>query len=274
MRTTLWVTVALLLITIAVLVVYLLKSKNDFSVFSSLGIADLTAVISLALNAALFLLTILSLVIAVAAFKASEKSGDEQLETLKRSREALQVTADTLKGSAQDFRDSAQATKGQYAFLLTEKQERDQAVLSSLQKELASNEAAIAENQKALETELQFLKEGKSLIGPINSLQTGTWELLRLYLPPEVSTKEPVLASVTGIYKLTHRINEIVRSREDYRNTNGAMSNFNARMTGYDQQLQELNVRALAELKTLLSIIGPLTEDARRRAKNNPKEFQ
>lgn len=257
-----------------VLIVYLLKPRGSAEITPNMGVADLTGIVSLALNAALFLITILSLFIAVAAFKASEKSGEEQLETLKNSRKALQITADTLKSSAQDFRDSAQAAKGQYAFLLAERQERDQAVLSSLHKELASNEAAIVENQKFLDTELQFLKEGQSLIGPINSLQTGTWELLRLYLPPEVSTKEPVLRSVTEAYKLTHRVNDIIRSREDYRNANGAMDNFGRRMTAYDQQLQELNAKVLTELRTLLPTVGQLTDDARRRAKMNSKDYQ
>lgn len=257
MKIVLSITIGFLLIAI-LLTAYFLRSRNNVSVLSNMGIADLTGVISLALNAALFVLTILSLAIAVAAFKASEKSGGEQLETLSRSRDALQTTADTLKTSAQDFRDSAQAAKGQYAFLLGEKQEREDAVMSTVYKELSSNELALEDNEKSLVAELTFLKESKSLIGPINTLQTGSWELLRVYLPHQISGKAAVLERVTEVYKLTLRVNELVRSREEYRLNNGAMDNFHTRMTAYDQQLQGLDAKVLANLKELLNILKPM----------------
>jgi hypothetical protein len=255
-----------------VLMVYLLRPKSGASFPPNLGIADLTGIISLAVNAALFMITIVSLLIAVAAYRASEKSGEQQLETLRKSREALQITADTLKNSAQDFRDSADAAKGQFTFLRTEKQDRDEAVLSTLYRELSFNEVAVAENQKALETELAAIrKEGATLIGPINTLHTGAWELLRLYLPYQISGKASVLGSVTEIYRLTNRINELIRSREDYRIHNGAMSNFATRMTAYDEQLQELNTKILPHCKELLTILKPMQKaDAEKATPKNP----
>src|SRR5712664_3523480 len=99
----LWMTAAFLIGGGVVLIVYLLKPKGSEAT-PDMNVADLTGIISLALNAALFLITILSLFIAVAAYRASEKSGAQQLETLNASRGALQTTADTLKNSAQDFR--------------------------------------------------------------------------------------------------------------------------------------------------------------------------
>jgi hypothetical protein len=163
------------------------------------------------------------------------------------------ATADTLQNSAQNFRDSAAAAKKQIEFLQKEKQDRDEAVLSTVYKELFFNENAFAENQKALETEVAAIrKEGKTLIGPINTLHTSAWELLRLYLPRQIGGKAAILGSVTEVYMLTHRINEVIRSREDYRIHNGSMSNFATRMAAYDEQLQELNAKILSLLGELL----------------------
>lgn len=271
MRTILWITAAFLVGGGVVLLVYLLRPKSDAGFPPNLGISDLTGIISLAVNAALFMITIVSLLIAVAAYRASEKSGEQQLETLKKSREALQITADTLEHSAKDFRDSAEAAKGQFTFLQTEKQDRDEAVLSTLYKELSFNEIAVAENQTALGTELAAIKEDKTLIGPINTLHTGAWELLRLYLPHQISGKAAVLGSVTEIYRLTYRINELIRSREDYRIHNGAMSNFATTMVAYDGQLQELNTKISPHFRELLPILKPMQRaDAQQAAPKNP----
>jgi hypothetical protein len=259
MRTTLWITATILLAAVAILVFYLLKSKNTFSLLSSLGIADLTAVISLALNAALFVLTILSLAIAIAAFKASEKSGVEQLETLTRSREALQTTADTLKNSAKDFRDSAEAAKGQYTFLLAEKVEREKTVASALIRELSTNEGSIGHNNTALALELEALKKNSTLVAPINTLETSAWELLRLYLPHEIGTNPKALAGVTDAYNRILYVNEVIRSREEYRLNNQAMDNLSSRMTKYDQTLLDLNNELVPRLKELVSLLSPLS---------------
>jgi hypothetical protein len=80
----LWITAAFLIGGGVVLIVFLLKPKSDTSFPPNLGITDLTGIISLAVNAALFIITIVSLSIAVAAYRASVKSGEQQLETLKR----------------------------------------------------------------------------------------------------------------------------------------------------------------------------------------------
>lgn len=258
MRTLLWLTVAFLLSSGLALIAYLTRNRTNSNFPPTLTISDLTGIISLAVNAALFLITIVSLFIAVAAYRASERSGQEQLETLKKSREALQTTAETLIKSADDFRKSAQAGMGQLALLQTEKRDRDDAVLSTLFNELSYNQKTVDENRMMLETELQVLAEKKSLITPLKLLHDDGWLLLRIYLPHQISGNAAVLSGLTETYRLTFRLNELLVSREDYRIHNGAMSNFDTRMVAYDEQLQEINLKILPELQKSLGTIESL----------------
>lgn len=252
MRTLLWTTALLLLCAAAALIIHLLMPKPGGSLLPNLNLADWVAVVSLALNAALFVITIISLAIAVAAYKASEKSGELQLQTLGESRAALQRTADTLEGSATHFRESAEAAKGQFAFLQNEKRDREAAVLATMVRELSSNETATSQNKTALEAELEALKGHRSLIGPLAEIHIEAWELLRIYLPPQIGGNQTVLHNVTETYGLTLRLKELIRSREEYRIHNGAMTNFWDRMKFYDEQLLELNGKTSEHLGVLL----------------------
>lgn len=255
MRLILWTAFALILLCTLVLLGYLLKHKESTSLASSLSIADITGLLSLALNAALFLMTILSLAIAVAAFKASERSGEQQQKTLDDSRTALRQTADILVSSAEHFKQTAEAAQGQYTLSQTERREREEAVRRALVEELHFNKRAITDNEVALRTELEALKSDRSLITPLQALHSGAWELLRVYLPRQLTADPSTLAHVATVYRLTQRINEMISSREEYRVHNQAMDNYGRRMTAYDDELQGLNGEISGILPTVLTVL-------------------
>jgi len=255
----LWITLGILICAAAVLYYSLLRAKSAAHLPTSLSVADLTGVISLALSAAIFFLTIVSLAIAVAAFKASERSGEQQQKTLDESRSALQRTANTLDASTKHFQESAEAAMGQYNLAQTERKEREEAVRIALAEELNFNERAVAENGKNLQSELHVLKERRSLIVPLQTLHTGAWELLRVYIPPELTATPSTLTHVATVYRITLRVNEVLRSREDYRIHNGAMSNYHEQMQAYDEQLLLLN----GELTGILPSIARLVESSK-----------
>lgn len=255
MKSLLWLIFAILIVASLILLAYLLRHRGESVSAPSFSVSDLTGVISLALNAALFVVTIMALWIAVAAYQESEKSGEQTLETLKQARQAMQTTADTLKTSAQDFRDSADASKGQYAFLLSEKENRDAAVFATISEELESNARTSVENQTYLSTELAELPQNRSVIGPMSTFQTAGWDLLRLYLPHQISGDAQILRRITDVYAQLIRMNGVLQSRENYRNANQAMDNFGTRMTSYDQELQQMNGRALAATRELLKLL-------------------
>ena len=255
MRIALWVTALLLLISSGILIIYLLKPKQNVGALQTLSVADLTSVISLAVNAALFVITIISLVIAVAAYREAESSGREQQKTLDASRIALQETSETLQRSAEHFRTTAEAAAGQYELLELEKQHREKATLSTLTWELAFNASAVADDQKIIEIELDALKQDKSIITPLRLLQTQAWELLRVYMPPALNHAS-TLTELTGAYNAVFTLNELIRSREEYRLHNGAMSNFTTRMVAYDQNIQQNLIRLTASIDKLRRFLG------------------
>jgi uncharacterized protein YukE len=251
----LWITALLLLISSGILIIFLLKPKQNSGVLQALSIADLTSVISLAVNAALFVITIISLVIAVAAYREAESSGREQQKTLDASRIALQQTSETLQHSAEHFRTTAQSAAGQYELLELEKREREKAVLSTLTWELTFNASAVVDDLKIIGVEQDALKQEKSIITPLRLLQTQAWELLRVYMPPALN-HAVILTEVTGAYNATFTLNELIRSREEYRLHNGAMSNFGTRMVAYDQTIQQNLTRLAASIDKLRIALG------------------
>lgn len=258
LRLIFWITAALLIGTGVLLIVYLLKPKQ-ISIPSGLTVADLTGIISLLLNAALFLATIISLWIAIAAYRGSEESGRQQQITLDASRAALQTTADTLQSSAEHFRKTAEAATGQYELLQSEKREREAAVLSTLLQELLFNQKAIETNEISIEQELKVLKQNQSLVGPLQALHIGGWELLRIYIPPELSTGT-ILSKLTEAYTITGKVNEMIRSREEYRLHNGAMSNFASHMAIYDGELANENGEAARVIREVVPLLESLTK--------------
>jgi hypothetical protein len=73
-----------------------------------------------------------------------------------------------------------------------------------LYKELFFNDTAVAENKTTLETELADIRKNRgTLVGPINTPRTEASELVRLYLPHQISSNTTVLVSVTEVYRLT-----------------------------------------------------------------------
>jgi hypothetical protein len=253
LRNVLWVTALLLLFSGTALAYFLVRGRllrpaplGD----ASLGL-DIVGIVSLALNVLLFLIAIFSLYVAVVTYVGAEKSGHEQQVTLDASRKALEETSGILKASAKDFRDSAEAARGQYELLQAERSERDEAVLVAITDEVVSNIKILEQNQNTLRTELGALPEGKSVVTPLLLLHTGSWELLKASIPERLFAGNGTLNPVTDAFAMASAINETIRSRENYRISNGAMSNFSSRMKLYDDDLVAKNASLLKPVKEL-----------------------
>jgi hypothetical protein len=261
LRTVLWVTALLLLSSGVALVYFLLRAKllrPPPLGEQSLGLPDAVGIVSLALSVLLFFIAIFSLYVAVVTYVGAEKSSHEQQVTLEASRKALEETSGILKKSANDFRDSAEAARGQYDLLQGERVERDESVLVAIRNEVTSNLAILEQNQQALQQELALIPEGKTLVAPLLLLHTGSWELLKVNIPERFFKEKGTLNTITDAFAKAGAINETVRSRENYRINNGAMTNFSSHMKLYDDDLipkdtslikvfKELRSRALAD---------------------------
>jgi hypothetical protein len=247
--------VGLLALCAAGLAVFIWRGKN-LSLPVSFGINEAIGLLSLLLNAALFLITIISLAIAVAAYQASEKGGAEQLQTLNASRDALEKTSGTLQQSALDFKTSAEAASGQYKLLQQERQERDEAVLSALKREININLAAISVNQKMLMEELKILNERRSVVTPLQTVETDAWNLLKLYIPAKLTHDGSTLSLLIDVYALLMRVSEMMVSREGYRLANDANTGFSRRMQIYDEDLSKVNDQVKLKMESLIKTLS------------------
>src|SRR4029077_14931397 len=105
--------------------------------------------------------------------------------------------------------------------------------------------------------------QGQSLVSPLQTLHTGGWELLRVYIPRQISRDVTLLSKITEAYRAVRRINETIRSREEYRLHNGAMSNFHSHMKLYDEDMRRENIEAALLVNDLLQALGILKRPQR-----------
>jgi len=240
MRTLAWIVAVLLLLGGAAIVYFLLKGRVALPSFwtqGALSLSDIIGGVSLLVNLVLLFISILALVIALAAYQGSEKSGREQQTTLEASRKALQDTVDILQTSAKDFAESARAATGQYTLLRKELDERDEAILTALRYDVSTNMTLLEQIRGQLAAELEFLKERKNIVPPLLELHTSAWEILKISLPKRLFQTKDALQNLAEAFRLAQTFNGIIRSRENYRLHNESMDNFHRRMGLYDDDL-------------------------------------
>ena len=99
-----------------------------------------------------------------------------------------------------------------------EKKERETAILLAFKEELESNSSIIEDNKKIIEEELKLLQEFSEKIvkTPLNLLESGFWDLVKINLPQKL-VKAGILVKIRNIVLLTNKINEEIRSRENFR---------------------------------------------------------
>jgi hypothetical protein len=134
------------------------------------------------------------------------------------------------------------------AFLLTigwevyksrrETQEREVNVLRALNEELNENKTISERNIEMLRQELTALKEHKTIVEPLRLLKIGFWDIAKVNLPKSLLKGNQML-KLRDVAAIIDDCNEQIRSRENYRIHNGAMSNFEGRMRHYDEGLME-----------------------------------
>lgn len=128
---------------------------------------------------------------------------------------------------------------------------RDDAVITAVNEELVANVFICESNKNALGQELKFLKEKKSLVSPISLFQNSTWDLLKINFPKQIGKDKDLLKKIRNLTQLIDHTNESIRSRENYRINNGAMSNYESRLQKYDENILEFTNHILANIETL-----------------------
>jgi hypothetical protein len=116
--------------------------------------------------------------------------------------------------------------------------EQNKALNRVVASDLSVNKTHVEFVLKFLNAELEALKEGKSVVQPLPLLQDSFWEIVKLH-PPSDLIESGRFEKLNKLMSVTSVVNDQIRSRENYRLQNGAMSNFAERMNMYDRLLIE-----------------------------------
>lgn len=112
-------------------------------------------------------------------------------------------------------------------------------LLILLSDELKYNILVIKNNKSLLTQELNYLKENKSIVNALDIPREDFWEMFKLNYDYRFFSVERVKL-IKDVYYITSSIIENIKSRENYRISNQAMSNFHIRMQKYNEILLNL----------------------------------
>ena len=103
---------------------------------------------------------------------------------------------------------------------------REEALIKGLTHELSENRDLSTENIGIIEQEMEVLKERKNLIRPLLFLKSGFWDYLKFNIPKKLINDTNLLEKLKNLSLLAEHVNETIRSRQNYKDSSGAMSNF------------------------------------------------
>jgi len=101
------------------------------------------------------------------------------------------------------------------------------------------------------------LPERQFVVQPLHVLKTGFWDVAKINLP-KLLLQDARLLKLRNLASLAESCNEQIRSRENYRIHNGAMTNLTHNMRLYDEPL----VQQLVALKAAIQEYEELDKNA------------
>jgi len=134
--------------------------------------------------------------------------------------------------------------------------QRDKGVIRALLSECEENANIAQTNVTMLEQELQVLAQNRHLITTAVPLKTGLWEALRPSIPTKLLSNVELLSLLRDVSAQVGYLNEGFRSRQTYKDTSGAMSNFSDRVKNVDEHLR-------AQLEMLKDMLAKATAQLR-----------
>jgi hypothetical protein len=133
----------------------------------------------------------------------------------------------------------------------------DRAVLAAIRMELQANLPVVEKNQSNVTEELERLAKGESLLNPLEPLEAGFWNLVKLNTPKSISASADALGNLQRVARLTFKVNDVIRSRESFRVGNQESPTFKIKLGGYDQLLYRLQAELLDAITDAGNMIAP-----------------
>lgn len=105
-----------------------------------------------------------------------------------------------------------------------DRRQRDRAVLTAISEEVSANLQSAENTLSLVQDELKLLDDGRRSLNPLDPLETGFWELVKLDPPQGLLRDTAALADVRKVARLTSQINTMLDSRERFRATIPSMA--------------------------------------------------
>ena len=128
--------------------------------------------------------------------------------------------------------------------------DNDNVILFAIKEEINENLNILEQNKKLIQTELSVIEINKSLVTPLSLLKCGFWDFVKLNLPKKLN-KPDLITKFRNLGQFVDNINENIRSRENYRIHNGAMSNYSSQLKMYDETIMDYIDMTIVLLKEL-----------------------
>ncbi len=132
--------------------------------------------------------------------------------------------------------------------------------LISIKNELEYNLEILGYNQNIVDEELELIednkfsetpKRNKLILKPLLPLKIGLWDLMLIDIFPD-EIKSELLTVIRDIDMRERKINEQIKSRENYKNANIETYDISSAIKRYDQMLQ----KNFEDLRTTLMDVG------------------
>jgi hypothetical protein len=94
-----------------------------------------------------------------------------------------------------------------------QRRQKDRAVLAAIAEEVAANLRIAENNRNLIRHDLGLLDQGRSLVNPLDPLELGFWELVKLDPPRGLLLDASALAAVRKVARLTGQVNQMLHSR-------------------------------------------------------------
>ncbi|MFA6056369.1 MAG: hypothetical protein WC769_13455 [Thermodesulfovibrionales bacterium] len=114
-----------------------------------------------------------------------------------------------------------------------DKKAKDDLLKKAIAEDLYFNKAVLLKNHLLLTQELKSLKEKKYIIAPLSYFKLNSMELARINISVEAISGNKLL-KLRDISFNAWELNEDIRSRENYRNTNNAMNTYAENMMSFN----------------------------------------
>jgi len=133
---------------------------------------------------------------------------------------------------------------------------KEKAIIIAFSEDLKANLIIVNKNQTRIKNELKEIGKNTIMINSLDVLQSGFFDLLKIYLPQKLAEPE-TLSEIRNIYLITNGINGNIQSRETFRTNNDQTKQY---FYHWIQKYDEILLGYMEALTKNIEIFSPKIE--------------